>query len=252
MVFSFLGGKGGERPASPARPKFRALPLARAYWESLREEGGAIPARADIDPRGLATALDCVFVGERIGNGLIRLRIAGMSLTDVAGLDMKGLPISTLFIPEARLRLAQVVERVFTLPQVAEFHLDAERSIGRPGAGGAAAAVAACARPAARSTWCWAAWPPRARSAGRRAASASCARSRSGSSCRRPPPRRTQGELAFAEPPAPALLPAAAPAARPAAPAAGAFGRLTALDPGQGRPRRPVAGCAHHDRGWAR
>lgn len=132
MVFSFLGGKGGETGRTTGAPKFRALPLARAYWESLREEGGVIPARADIDPRGLATALDCVFVGERIGTGLIRLRIAGMSLTDVAGLDMKGLPISTLFIPEARLRLAQVVERVFTLPQVAEFHLDAERSIGRP------------------------------------------------------------------------------------------------------------------------
>lgn len=132
MVFSFLGGKGDAGRGAQAAAKFRQLPAVRAYWEGLREAGGGIPARAEIDPRGLASALDCVFVGERIGNGLIRLRISGMSLTDVAGLDMKGLPISTLFIPEARLRLAQVIERVFTLPQVAELHLEAERSIGRP------------------------------------------------------------------------------------------------------------------------
>ncbi|MBK6468698.1 MAG: PAS domain-containing protein [Rhodobacter sp.] len=111
MVFSFLGGRrdGGETPA--ARPRGPAE--VRAYWEGLRQDG-AIPTRADLDPRGMANVLDQVFVAERIGTGLVRLRIAGTGLTEIAGLDMKGLPLSALFLPEARLRLAAVLERVFT------------------------------------------------------------------------------------------------------------------------------------------
>ncbi|MCB6176997.1 PAS domain-containing protein [Rhodobacter sp. Har01] len=133
MVFSFLGGKGGDSRRKPeVKPRFPSMAQVRAYWEGQRGTTGAIPARADLDPRGLAQALDHVFVAERIGTGLLRMRISGMGLTDLAGLDMKGLPISTLFLPEARLQLAQAVERVFTLPGVAELHLEAERSIGRP------------------------------------------------------------------------------------------------------------------------
>ncbi len=129
MVFSFLGG--GKDTGQPQRPRFQSIAEVRGYWEALRT-GGRIPARSDLDPRGMARALDHVFVAERIATGLVRLRIAGMALTDLAGLDMKGLPLSTLFLPEARLRLAEVLERVFTLPEAAELHLEAERSIGRP------------------------------------------------------------------------------------------------------------------------
>ncbi len=151
MVFSFLGGRNGtpRDPASP--PRFTALQTVRGYWEGLRGPGGAIPTRAAIDPRGLAPALESVFVAERIGTGLLRLRISGMALTDIAGLDMKGLPISTLFLPEARLRLAQVVERVFTTPQAAELHLEAERTIGRPALSARLLLLPLCAQDGSRS-----------------------------------------------------------------------------------------------------
>jgi hypothetical protein len=132
MVLTFLGGKGrGDGPTASAEA-FRALQQVRGYWEGLRGAQGAIPARSALDPRGLAPALDHVFVAEKIGTGLIRLRIAGMGLTDLAGLDMKGLPLSTIFLPEARLRLAEVIERVFAQPLASEVHLEAERTIGRP------------------------------------------------------------------------------------------------------------------------
>ncbi len=125
MVISFPGGP--EQAAPPPRGPAEV----RAYWEGLRR-GGSIPCRADLDPRGMAGVLDRVFVGERIGAGLIRLRIAGTALTDIGGLEMKGLPLSVLFLPEARAALAEVLERVLTLPQAAELHLEAERGIGRP------------------------------------------------------------------------------------------------------------------------
>ncbi|WP_225029606.1 PAS domain-containing protein [Xinfangfangia pollutisoli] len=133
MVLTFFGGKGSGTERAAQRPEaWRPLQVLRAYWEGLRDAQGGLPARSDIDPRGLAPALDQVFIAERIGTGLIRMRISGMGLTDLAGLDMKGLPLSTLFLPEARARLAEVIERVFTLPVAAELHLEAERTIGRP------------------------------------------------------------------------------------------------------------------------
>lgn len=125
MVISFPG-----RPEQPA-PLLRGPAEVRAYWEGLRR-CGSIPHRADLDPRGLAGVLDQVFVGERIGAGLVRLRIAGTALTEIGGLEMKGLPLSVLFLPEARVRLTEVMERVLTLPQVAELHLEAARGVGRP------------------------------------------------------------------------------------------------------------------------
>ncbi|MFZ1470161.1 MAG: PAS domain-containing protein [Paracoccaceae bacterium] len=128
MVFSFLGAKG-ERDTTGAR--FSGLAEVRAYWEG-RRNGIGIPSRADLDPRGMAGALEQVFIAERIGTGLVRLRIAGSGLAEVAGLDMKGLPLSALITPESRLRLAEVLERVFTQPIAADLHLEAERAIGRP------------------------------------------------------------------------------------------------------------------------
>ncbi len=128
MVFSFLGSPkgGGSDPTPPRGPA-----EVRAYWEALRRNG-AIPARADLDPRGMAEVLEKVFVAERIGKGLVRLRIAGMALADLAGTEMKGLPLSVLFVPEARPKLAEVLERVLTLPMAANLQLDAESGIGRP------------------------------------------------------------------------------------------------------------------------
>lgn len=127
MGFSFPGSRKGGAGAQPPRGPAEV----RAYWEALRRDG-AIPARADLDPRGMADVLEQVFVAERIGRGLVGLRIAGMALTDLAGTEMKGLPLSVLFTPESRAQLAEVLERVLSLPQVAELQLDAESGIGRP------------------------------------------------------------------------------------------------------------------------
>ena len=126
MVFSFLGGRSDGPPPPPRGPA-----ELRAYWEALRQ-GMQIPSRADLDPRGMADILDRVFVGERIGQGIARLRIAGMALAELAGTDMKGLPLSSLFLPEARARLAEALELVLTGDTLVEMQLQAEEGIGRP------------------------------------------------------------------------------------------------------------------------
>lgn len=112
--------------------KIRA-PLAqlRAYWEGLRR-GDALPARADINPAGISGALAAAFLVERIGPGVARLRIAGMTFTHLLGMEARGMPLSALFDPMARARLATLTDQCFLRPAVLEADLGCETGLGRP------------------------------------------------------------------------------------------------------------------------
>ncbi len=112
-------------------PRFAVLAQVRAYWQGLRH-GMALPQRDMIDPRGIAEALERTFLLERVAPGIARFRIAGMHLHDLIGLDVRGMPLSTLFDPVARTRLAEGLEAVFTTPAILEMWLEAERGLGRP------------------------------------------------------------------------------------------------------------------------
>ncbi len=103
----------------------------RAYWEALRV-GEMLPHRASVDPRGIAGALEHSFLIERIGPGLARFRIAGMVFNDLMGMDIRGMPISSLFLGEARLTLQMSLERVFHSPAILTLDLLADRGLGRP------------------------------------------------------------------------------------------------------------------------
>ena len=128
MTLSFLDRFRPQRP--PQAPlAFEGLAQVRAYWEGLRR-GNSLPKRAAIDPRGLNGVLDRVFLAERIGRGLVQVRIAGSGLADFAGMDVRGLPLSCLFAPESRAQLGVTLERVFDLPAVAEVDLGSDRAGG--------------------------------------------------------------------------------------------------------------------------
>jgi hypothetical protein len=125
MTASFLD-RFRARPLSARPPAFDGLAAVRAYWEGLRH-GGQLPQRAALDPRGLCGMLDRVFLAERIGTGLVQLRIAGSGLSDLAGLDLRGLPLSCLFTAESRPLLAQTVERALGEPAAVELDLGSDR-----------------------------------------------------------------------------------------------------------------------------
>lgn len=128
MTLGFL-----DRLRQPSRPALPPVPpglsQTRAYWEGLRQ-GAALPQRKAVDPRGLVEVLDRVFLADRIGRGIARIRIAGSGLTDFAGLDIRGLPLSCLFAPESRGPLAETLEKVFTGPALAEIDLASDRAPG--------------------------------------------------------------------------------------------------------------------------
>lgn len=115
------------RPTLPA--VIHGLSQTRAYWEGLRQ-GSALPQRKAVDPRGLVGVLDRVFLADRIGRGIAQIRIAGSALTDFAGMDVRGLPLTCLFGAESRGLLGDTLEQVFTGPAVAELDLGSDRSPG--------------------------------------------------------------------------------------------------------------------------
>jgi len=124
MTPSFLDRLRPRR--DPPLPAFEGLAQVRAYWEGLRQPG-QLPQRADLDPRGMSGVLDRIFLAERIGRGLVQLRIAGSGLAGFAAMDVRGLPLSCLFTPESRPLLGQTVESVFDNPAIAEIDLAADR-----------------------------------------------------------------------------------------------------------------------------
>ena len=103
---------------------------AEAYWHALRD-GATVPRRSQIDPRGLENILNYTFVVERIAPGIARFRLAGHHLNELAGMEVRGMPLTCFFTPAARGQISAVLEHTFDAPSVAELTL---KSAARRGA----------------------------------------------------------------------------------------------------------------------
>lgn len=97
-----------------------------AYWTALRD-GQDVPFRSQIDPRGLEQVLEYAFVLERVAPGIARFRLAGQHLCALAGMEVRGMPLTAFFTPGARPQICAVLEHVFDTPAVAELALEGER-----------------------------------------------------------------------------------------------------------------------------
>jgi hypothetical protein len=119
-------------PFQTGHPAQRDPALARieAYWTEIRA-GRLVPARSEIDPRGLEGVLGHAFILERLTTGLARLRIAGSHMTELLGMETRGLPLSTIFAAEARDTLSDALESVFDEPASVRFALKSEAGFGR-------------------------------------------------------------------------------------------------------------------------
>lgn len=92
--------------------RFPALARIETYWDSLRQ-GRTAPARAEIDPAGLDNVLEYTFILDAIAPGVARLRVAGNHLSDLMGMEVRGMPITALVLPEAREELMNALNFVF-------------------------------------------------------------------------------------------------------------------------------------------
>ena len=99
---------------------------AEAYWSALRS-GSAVPRRTQIDPRGLENILEYTFILERIAPGVARFRLAGHHLNDLAGMEVRGMPLTVFFTAAARAQIGGVLEHMFDTPAVAELSMKSTR-----------------------------------------------------------------------------------------------------------------------------
>jgi hypothetical protein len=141
MDMFFSGYLGNDGPTSSdnvieigkhvAQNIFPELAEVEAYWTALKGSR-QMPARLEIDPRGIEGALAHTFLIERIAPGIGRIRLAGSHLNDMMGMEIRGMPLTALIAPEHRARFSDHLEQVFTAPAQLVADLTAERAIGKP------------------------------------------------------------------------------------------------------------------------
>lgn len=107
------------------------LAQVEAYWTALYRDGQP-PARAQIDPRGIEAALEHAFVMERISLSEARIRVGGHHLSDLMGMEVRGMPVSALIAPEARGAFAESLRALFDRPAICRLTLRSPGAIGQP------------------------------------------------------------------------------------------------------------------------
>lgn len=111
--------------------RFPAVNEMQNYWDDLRGDR-QVPLRSEVDPRKIENCLAYAFILERIAPGLARFRLAGTHLNDLIGMEVRGMPLTAIFAPDARNGLSELLEQVFSDPSVVQISLKAEDAIGKP------------------------------------------------------------------------------------------------------------------------
>lgn len=117
------------RPAGAIQHQ-RDLSKLFSYWNSMRRDGD-VPLRTEIDPRGIEELLRNAFIAEKVSPGLARLRIAGSHLTEIMGMEVRGMPLSSLIDLSDRTRLSDALVDLFERPAQIRIDLSAPGSFRR-------------------------------------------------------------------------------------------------------------------------
>jgi hypothetical protein len=112
-----------------------ALDKIETYWNSIRK-GRLVPQRFEIDPHGLTGVLAHAFILERVSGGLARFRIAGSQLTELAGVELRGMPLSSLFTGDANDELSDAVSATFDDPALVRLKVCSPTGFGKPALNG--------------------------------------------------------------------------------------------------------------------
>lgn len=105
------------------------LSSLRTYWERLRA-GRIAPYRAEIDPRQFEGALENMFIVERVSPDNMRIRLAGMKICEMMGMEVRGMQPAFLIDDPDRQRFDRLLNVVMTEPAVVELKLAARNRAG--------------------------------------------------------------------------------------------------------------------------
>lgn len=102
--------------------EFTAITQVEEYWHSLKTPD-AIPTRHAINPSKITKALPHTFIMEQVAQQPPRFRIAGSKVSDILGLDLRGMPITSLIAPDDRRLFAEILADMFRMPATARIQL---------------------------------------------------------------------------------------------------------------------------------
>lgn len=101
------------------------------YWQTLRRTQ-QIPARTDLQPTKIDQVLSYTFIVHRVAPGTARFRVAGQKIHELLKMDARGMPLTTLFHPQARGQIQDYVELAFAEPAIIALPLVSDGSLLRP------------------------------------------------------------------------------------------------------------------------
>ncbi|MFO1210485.1 MAG: PAS domain-containing protein [Amaricoccus sp.] len=105
------------------------LTSLKSYWERLRA-GRVAPYRAEIDPRQFEPALENMFIIEKLAPDNMRIRLAGMKICEMMGMEVRGMQPGFLIEDGDRVRFDRLLNVVMTEPAVVELKLAAPNRSG--------------------------------------------------------------------------------------------------------------------------
>ncbi|MBR9841919.1 MAG: PAS domain-containing protein [Rhodobacteraceae bacterium] len=114
--------RGTQEDMQSLQRAYAPLNRIEAYWQGLRDGtpgGTGLPARTQIDPRGIGQDLRHAFIIERIAPEISKIRVSGCVLSDMVGCEARGLPFSRAFDAESQATLAQTLRDSFDGPATA-------------------------------------------------------------------------------------------------------------------------------------
>ena len=95
------------------------LSSLRSYWDRLRA-GRVAPYRAEIDPRQFEPALENMFIIEKLAPDNMRIRLAGMKICEMMGMEVRGMQPAYLIDEADRARFDRLLNVVMGEPAVVE------------------------------------------------------------------------------------------------------------------------------------
>lgn len=119
--------RGADMPGQ-SDPILKSL---EQYWQTLRH-AQRLPARNDVAPSKIDDALPHAFILQRVAPGTARFRVAGQRLHDLLKMDARGMPFSTIFLPDAREQAQSLLEFAFSSPAIVCIPLVSPATLLRP------------------------------------------------------------------------------------------------------------------------
>lgn len=109
--------------------KTDVLQNLRRYWDTLRD-GRLAPYRAELDPRKFEDALENMFILEQLNPTQLRVRLAGMTLCEMMGMEVRGMPPEAFMAADDREMFTTHLNTVLSKPSILELDLTATGSDG--------------------------------------------------------------------------------------------------------------------------